>query len=80
MGGEKSPVHSPYLVSVQYKSKPSNGFLGYNVIFMPKTGNYSHMCGACIVNGNLFNLSHNILISTLFLEYHIVTAAHCVYK
>lgn len=49
VGGETSPVHYPYQISLQMKSKngASNGFF-----FFQKSSNWSHFCGGSVLNEN----------------------------
>ena len=68
VGGEKSPIHYPYQISLQlqqiYRGGGGEGGGGFFSLFQspsPPPSNYSHFCGGSVLNKNF-----------------IVTAGHCI--
>jgi hypothetical protein len=62
VGGETSPVHYPYQISLQMQKKEGSGGSGFPFFFQQQSAsNWSHFCGGSVLNEN-----------------YIVTAAHCV--
>lgn len=52
VGGETSPQHYPYMISLQMQSRGGGGGGGFPFFFQQPRSNYSHFCGGSLYSEN----------------------------
>jgi hypothetical protein len=65
VGGETSPQHYPYMISLQMESRGGGG--GFPFFFQQPRSNWSHFCGGSVYSENFIITAARELIQQLFI-------------